>query len=249
MPSRALGVGAPPSGRGCAGSRWRGAADGRIRRGKAARAVRRDARSAAGAGRSDLYPLDGPALVVLAVVLGAIALSWVGLRSSPARPRADSRGRRIGRWRSGRACSERCHARALAGRSVRGTRRGAGGPLLDACHADRSAARATRADRLGRGWAGAPRAAGGLPAVRVGGNPLGGAWYLLLLVLGGQVGVGLVVIAALFLAVFALVVTIVRRNGDVQGAEPGVPLPPSTRGPLSYAGPGSLGGTDSALRR
>jgi hypothetical protein len=79
-------------------------------------------------------------------------------------------------------------------------------------------------------------------------NPLGGAWYLLLLVLGGQVGIGMVAVAALFLAVFALALTIVR-NGDAAGATPGVPLPPSTRGPLSYAGPGSLGGTDSALRR
>ena len=80
-------------------------------------------------------------------------------------------------------------------------------------------------------------------------NPLGGAWYLLLLVLGGQVGLGMVVVASLFLAVFALVVRIVGRNGEAAGVTPGVPEPPSTRGPLSYAGPGSLGGTDSALRR
>jgi hypothetical protein len=80
-------------------------------------------------------------------------------------------------------------------------------------------------------------------------DPLSGAWYLLLLVLGGQVGLGSVLVAALFTAVFGSVVAIARRPGDAAGSAPGAPLAPKTRGPLSYAGPGSLGGTDSALRR
>jgi hypothetical protein len=80
-------------------------------------------------------------------------------------------------------------------------------------------------------------------------DPLAGAWYLLLLVLGGQVGIGSVAVAALFTAVLGSVVAIARRSGDAPGAAPGAPAPPTTRGPRSYAGPGSLGGTDSALRR
>jgi hypothetical protein len=78
-------------------------------------------------------------------------------------------------------------------------------------------------------------------------DPLGGAWYLLLLVLGGQVGLFEVVVGALFVAVFGSVLAIVRRSASVPGGAE--PVAPTTRGPLSYAGPGSLGGTDSALRR
>jgi len=36
-----------------------------------------------------------------------------------------------------------------------------------------------------------------------------------------------------------------RRLGDAPGSGESI----RTRGPLSYAGPGSLGGTESALRR
>jgi hypothetical protein len=78
-------------------------------------------------------------------------------------------------------------------------------------------------------------------------DPLGGAWYLLLLVLGGQVGFAEVVVGALFVAIFGSVLAIVRRPTSAPGGAE--PTAPTTRGPLSYAGPGSLGGTDSALRR
>jgi hypothetical protein len=44
-------------------------------------------------------------------------------------------------------------------------------------------------------------------------DPLGGAWYLLLLVLGGQVGLGAVLVAALFAAVLGSVLAIVGRSG------------------------------------
>lgn len=77
-------------------------------------------------------------------------------------------------------------------------------------------------------------------------NPLSGAWYLLLLAIGGHVGLLWIVIAAVFLAVFGSVVALARRGDG--GGDIG-PVAPTTRGPLSYAGPGSLGGTESALRR
>jgi hypothetical protein len=78
-------------------------------------------------------------------------------------------------------------------------------------------------------------------------DPLSEAWYLLLLTIGGQIGPDQVAVAALFLAALGSVVTIVRATPSGGGADD--PASPTTRGPLSYAGPGSLGGTESALRR
>ena len=42
------------------------------------------------------------------------------------------------------------------------------------------------------------------------------------------------------------VLTIAVRRAE---GEPAEPVPVTVRGPMSYAGPGSLGGTESALRR
>ena len=75
-------------------------------------------------------------------------------------------------------------------------------------------------------------------------DPLSGAWYLLLLVTGGHVGIFMALIWAALAAALGSVIAIVRA------ARPGRDEPlaaPSVRGPASYAGPGSLGGTDSAL--
>ena len=46
---------------------------------------------------------------------------------------------------------------------------------------------------------------------------------------------------------FALLVRVVAARRHVDRARP--PSKPQTRGPRTYAGPGSLGGTESALRR
>ena len=78
-------------------------------------------------------------------------------------------------------------------------------------------------------------------------GPLDLAWLAVLITAGGHV----TPLAALFLSVlagcFVGVVAVVRtRRRIVQNAEPD---PITTRGPLGYAGPGSLGGTESALRR
>ena len=78
-------------------------------------------------------------------------------------------------------------------------------------------------------------------------GPLDLAWLALLMTAGGHV----TPLAALFLSVlagvFVGVVAVVRtRRRIVQSAEPD---PITTRGPVSYAGPGSLGGTESALKR
>lgn len=82
-------------------------------------------------------------------------------------------------------------------------------------------------------------------------GPLEGLWYLCLLVAGGHVGVFGALLGCLLVGAFcSLVAVLTARAGEQAGATP--PRPPdqpSVRGPLTYAGPGSLGGTRSALRR
>jgi hypothetical protein len=79
-------------------------------------------------------------------------------------------------------------------------------------------------------------------------DPVSGAWYLLLLVTGGSVGFGNALLGCLLLALLGATLAIARAGGRDVSA-PRQDPPPSVRGPASYAGPGSLGGTDSALRR
>jgi hypothetical protein len=107
-----------------------------------------------------------------------------------------------------------------------------------------------------RGWAGvAAVVAGLLPfafaalyyAVALGLDPLELVWMALLSAASGQLSVVVAVIAAALLACLAGLLTIMRT---VRRAEAGSePKPLRTRGPATYAGPGSLGGTESALRR
>jgi hypothetical protein len=78
-------------------------------------------------------------------------------------------------------------------------------------------------------------------------GPVGLAWLTLLGVAGGHVSVPTLVIAAAWLAALVGVIRVLLARQRVAAAAP--PAPIRTRGPLSYAGPGSLGGTDSALRR
>jgi hypothetical protein len=111
--------------------------------------------------------------------------------------------------------------------------------------------------RLRGGWAVAAVAGGlVLPALLVlyvglalGLGPLGLAWAALLAAAGGA-GLWSAVLLAGLSAAFAGVVRVLvarRRTQRVAGVsgEPEI----RTRGPLTYAGPGSLGGTESALRR
>jgi hypothetical protein len=79
-------------------------------------------------------------------------------------------------------------------------------------------------------------------------DPLHGAWYLLMLVTGHSVGVVLSLIGCLMLAAACGTAEIAWRLPDEEKADQG-PKGPAVYGPGSYAGPGSLGGTQSALRR
>jgi hypothetical protein len=84
-----------------------------------------------------------------------------------------------------------------------------------------------------------------LYAHQLGMGPIAVAWMALLLAAGGHVGVAVAALWSVGLGCLAAV-TLIALRGVVGNPEP----PPVTvRGPVSYAGPGSLGGTESALRR
>lgn len=84
-------------------------------------------------------------------------------------------------------------------------------------------------------------------ARQLGLGPLELAWAATLLVAGGGIGplavLGWCVVLG---ASAAALVLVLREPGDPAGSS-GAPV--TVRGPMTYAGPGSLGGTDSALRR
>ena len=82
-------------------------------------------------------------------------------------------------------------------------------------------------------------------------GPLEGLWYLCLLVAGGHVSAFAALLGCLLVGAFCSLVTVLAtRAGEQAGAPPTGPADrPPLRGPLTYAGPGSLGGTRSALRR
>jgi hypothetical protein len=73
------------------------------------------------------------------------------------------------------------------------------------------------------------------------------AWFCLLLVAGGIVGPLGWVVWSLVLACLLAALLLALRAGPAVAADE--PPPVTMRGPLTYAGPGSLGGTESALRR
>jgi hypothetical protein len=77
-------------------------------------------------------------------------------------------------------------------------------------------------------------------------DPLELVWMVTLLVAGGAFSLLTVLVWSVVLGcTAAALVVMLRAGGD--GPEPVTPI--SVRGPKTYAGPGSLGGTESALRR
>ena len=93
-----------------------------------------------------------------------------------------------------------------------------------------------------------PALVAGYYCVRLSMDPLTGAWYLLLLVTGHAVGLITASIGCLALGVLPGVTWILRARPDAK-AEPPARDAPRVYGPGAYAGPGSLGGTESALGR
>jgi hypothetical protein len=106
------------------------------------------------------------------------------------------------------------------------------------------------------GWAGAGAVAAGLLpfaivvlyyglALHL--NPLQLAWTAVLGGASGQLSLPAAIVVATMLACLAGLVHVMRTRRRAQSHLPPEPL--RTRGPATYAGPGSLGGTESALRR
>jgi hypothetical protein len=79
-------------------------------------------------------------------------------------------------------------------------------------------------------------------------DPLEGAWYLLMLITGDTVGVVTSLMACVMLGVLCATVEIAVRMPEEREPEASPDVGPSVYGPGAYAGPGSLGGTESALR-
>jgi hypothetical protein len=79
-------------------------------------------------------------------------------------------------------------------------------------------------------------------------DPIEGAWYLLLLVTGHSVGLATSLIGCLMLGALCVTVELARRTPSAERESP-PQTGPSVYGPGSHAGPGSLGGTESALPR
>lgn len=86
-------------------------------------------------------------------------------------------------------------------------------------------------------------------AAQFGLDPLELAWMGVVLVAGGYAGPLGVLVWSLVLACFAGALTVALRKRPRPPAGGGEEPPVTVRGPVSYAGPGSLGGTESALRR
>jgi hypothetical protein len=80
---------------------------------------------------------------------------------------------------------------------------------------------------------------------RLGLGPVSGLWYGFLLVTGHDVGLYTALVGALLAVCFAAAVRIALARKPPARERAGA----SVRGPAGYAGPGSLGGTESALRR
>ena len=78
-------------------------------------------------------------------------------------------------------------------------------------------------------------------------GPAEALWALFGLVAGGVLGWTAALALCLFAATLCATIAILRAGGQVAAAAPQERV--TTRGPVSYAGPGSLGGTESALRR
>jgi len=77
-------------------------------------------------------------------------------------------------------------------------------------------------------------------------DPAGALWNGLLLLAGGQVGIS--TMAAWSVLLGCLMGVVAAALGKLRGPRP-ESAPVTVRGPVTYAGPGSLGGTKSALRR
>ena len=195
-----------------------------------------------------LPPLDRAAGVALGSVALVLVLGWFGIRPLLLR-RAGERGSPVAGSLAASAGALLCSLTALVwlGNPY------AAALLLPAAHLWLFAA--APGTRL-RGWAaGVAIGAGLLPfliagfyyARALGLDPLELAWMLLLSAASGELSLAVATCAGALVACLAALLVVMRTRKRVESKVGPEPL--RTRGPATYAGPGSLGGTESALRR
>ena len=201
-----------------------------------------------GAPMLPLPPLDRAGAIALGSVAVVILLGWFGIRPLLLR-RAGERGSPVAGSLAAVSGATLCTLAAL----VWVVNPYAAALLLPACHLWLFAA--APQSRL-RGWAaGAAIAVGLLPFAVVAFyymralalDPLELAWMALLSAASGQLSPAVAIVAGGVVACLAALLVVIRTRRRVEAKVEPEPL--RTRGPTSYAGPGSLGGTESALRR
>ena len=194
------------------------------------------------------YPLDGAALAVLAGIATVVGLVWVGARFLTVH--GDPRLADLGAPGAASAAALAMSAAVLALWLVSPY---AALVWVPAAHlwmlatlSDPAPGRRARLILLGVGLL-PPLAVALYHLFALDLDPVSGAWYLLLLVTGHHVGLITALIGCVLLAVLGSVIPIARSIRDEE--PPAVEEGPPVYGPGTYAGPGSLGGTESALRR
>lgn len=193
------------------------------------------------------YPLDAPAGAVLGAVAAVIALAWIGLRHLARRTDAA-----LADASAPGAAVAAVLVLSLATLVMWVINPFAGLILAPGLHlwmlatlTDPPPRRRTRTAMVAAGLV--------LPAllalyhlIILDIDPLSGVWYLFLLVVGGHVSLLAALLGCVMAAALGSLWSIARaKHPEVEAP----PQRPSVRGPGSYAGPGSLGGTPSALRR
>lgn len=193
----------------------------------------------------DAYPLDGAAAATLGVSLAAGILAWLLVRPSLKRHAPEAARGGPGAVTAVALCAvatlvwlvnpftalllvPAVHLWMLA--------------MLAGGHLRRGTAIAAVAVGLAP-----PLAAGAVYLDRLGLNPVEALWYLWLLVGGHAIGPLSTLLLCTLAGVAASAFAVMAAR--VGAAPPAEPEAPSVRGPAGYAGPGSLGGTESALSR
>ena len=196
----------------------------------------------------DFYPLETAGIVALASTAIVTAVGWFGVRPLIVR--------RLGPGGSA-AAGGLAAATGLTVSSVAAVvwlfNPYAAALMLPAAHLWLLAA--APSSRLRGVWAALPVALGvALPLLAAAHyvsaldlNPLSFAWLLALATADGHISVGTALAVSLWLGCLAGLLVVLRARRKVEAAAEPERL--RTRGPTSYAGPGSLGGTESALRR
>lgn len=197
-------------------------------------------------------PFDGSAALALAIVAATVAVGWLAVRPFVARRLAGATRPRAAEAGGAGAVAALMLSLAVAGLMLLNPF--AALALVPAVHLWMLAMvagvrRATGALLVAAGLV-LPAAIAVYYMARLSLDPLEGAWYLTLLVTGHHVGLLTALLGCVLLGLLGATLTVVLGAGPrTAGAPPPVPAGPRLRGPGSYAGPGSLGGTESARRR